>query len=124
AAEACLRGSTGAASQSRIVTSTAAAATASESNRDAARRLRAFGCRARSAHRAVVLTIAVDPIRNLLVDGDVIHLADRQRDGLERLAVIGRETRAQVVGQTEMVGILRIDPDVVIVAAPRNFGER
>ena len=34
---------------------------------------------ARAAHRPVVLPVAVDPVRHLVVDGDVVHLPDRQR---------------------------------------------
>ena len=38
--------------------------------------------------------------------------------------MIGREPRAGVVRETEVIRVLRIDPDVVIVAAPRHFDER
>ena len=53
---------------------------------------------ARPAHRAVVLPVAVDPVRHPVVDGDVIHLADRQRHA--ELAVLRvLIARAAVAGQ-------------------------
>src|SRR5262249_36128734 len=77
---------------------------------------RRLGRRAGPTHRAVVLPIPIYPIGNLVVYRDMVHLADGERDGLERAPMIRREAYAGVVGQTEMIRILRVDPDVVIVA--------
>ena len=73
--------------------------------------------RARTAHGPVVLTIAVDPVRHLLVDRDVIHLADRQRDVRERPPMIPRDARAAVARLGPVIRVLRIHPDIVTVAA-------
>src|SRR5262249_28641827 len=102
---------------------TSTASTTTSARDGAARRRCALGNGARSTERAVVLTIAVDPIRNLIVDRDVIHLRDRQRHVLERATVIRREPSGRVIREAEVIGILRIDPDVVIVTAPRDFDE-
>src|SRR5205085_569692 len=91
--------------------------------RDTARRVGAFRARARPTHRAVILTISVDPIRRLIVDGDVIHLSDWKRNGLEGFAMVHGKARPKVVRQPEVIRVLRIDPDVVVITAPRHFLE-
>ena len=107
----------------RAATSTSAPATARTgaarrhgAPRDIARHVRDRHRRVRRpAHRAVVLTVAVDPVRHPVVGADVIHLPDRQRHALA--ARRARNPRAAVVGQHEAAAVLRIDPDVVAVAA-------
>jgi hypothetical protein len=71
----------------------------------------------RAAHGAVVLPVAVDPIRHLVVDRHVIHLADRQRHAGEVLAVIGGDAHPAVPCGYPVVGIHRVHPDVVAVPA-------
>src|SRR5207253_6146527 len=95
---------------------TAATSRLCEATSSAGRSLR---CRARPAHRAIVLAVAVDPVRDLIVYGDVIHLADRQGDVSEAAAVARRYAHVGVVRESETIGIVRIEPDVVIVSAPR-----
>jgi hypothetical protein len=51
----------------------------------------------------------------------VIHLADGQRDAVERLAVIRSDAHPAVTGRDPVIGILRIHPDVVTVAAPASL---
>ena len=79
---------------------------------------------ARPAHRPVVLHVRVDGVRHLVVDGHVIHLADRQLHTPVATAVLGRERDAGVVRDRETIRILRIPPDVVVVAAPVDAAER
>src|SRR5215472_9013571 len=76
------------------------------------------------AHVGAVLHVGVDVVRNLVVHSDVIHLADRKLHAQEAAAVNGGDVQAAVVGDDETVGILRIDPNVVIVAAPGDFFEK
>ena len=59
----------------------------------------------------------------MVVDGDVIHLANRELHAMEAAAVHGGDVQAAVIGDHEAIGILRIDPDVVVVAAPGHFLE-
>ena len=84
----------------------------------------AFGRDRRPAHRAVVLHVRVDVVRHLVVDGDVIHLADRQLHALRAAAVLRGQRDAGVVRDREAIGVLRIPPDVVVVAAPVDAAER
>ena len=72
---------------------------------------------ARPAHRAVVLPVAVDPVRHLVVGGDVVHLANRQHDLVEGPTMIGRDPHAAVARCNPMIRILWIHPDVVAIAA-------
>src|SRR4029450_3069663 len=75
-------------------------------------------CGARTAHGAVVLAVAVDPVWHLLVDRHVIHLPDGQRDVAERAAVVPCDAGAAIARHTPVVGVARVHPDVVTVAAP------
>src|SRR5215831_1415985 len=68
------------------------------------------------AHVRAVLHVGIDVIRNLVVHGDVVHLANWKLNTMEAAPVNGRNVEAAVVGDDKAIGILRIDPDVVIVA--------
>ena len=78
----------------------------------------------RPAHRAVVLHVAVDVVRHLVVDADVVHLPDRQLHTPVAPAMLRGNGDAGVVGDGEAIGVLRIPPDVVVVAAPVDAAER
>src|SRR4029079_17679968 len=93
-----------------------ATTTAPRARGDAARGSRRLRSGARPTHRPVVLTIAVDPIGYLIVRRDVIHLRDRQHDGLECLPVIVGQSRAEVVREAEMITPLWVDPSIGIAA--------
>jgi hypothetical protein len=41
-----------------------------------------------AAHGAVVLHVAIDHVGNLVVDRDVVHLPDGQRDAIEAAPVL------------------------------------
>src|SRR6185312_11789087 len=74
-----------------------------------------LGQRAWPAHGEEVLAVAVDPVRHLVVGGDVVVLPDRQ-DHVDRVAGAGGD----VVGR-----IGRVDPHVVAIAAacrPHGLG--
>src|SRR5438093_1063137 len=79
---------------------------------------RAFGRPRRAAHRAIVLHVAVHEVRHLRVDRHVIHLPDRQRDALNAAAVLLCDAETRIVRDHEALRVLRIPPDVVVVAAP------
>ena len=76
-----------------------------------------FRDRHRSAHRAIVLPIAIDPVRHAIVDVHVIHLPVRQ--GHANRTLFGIDAGARVIGEHVSRRVLRIDPDVVAVAAAR-----
>ena len=73
-----------------------------------------------AAHVPIVLHVAVEVVRNLVVNVDVVHLADGQSNAVKTAAVHGRNLHAAVVGDHEAIGIGGIDPDVVSVSAPRD----
>src|SRR5207302_9869071 len=75
---------------------------------------------ARTAVRRSVLLVAVDEVRNAVVDGDVVHLRDWQIDVEPRAATRRRDVYARVVADDHSLGIRRIDPHVVVVAAGRR----
>src|SRR5215469_13611702 len=50
------------------------------------------------AHVSVVLHVCVEVVGNLVVDSDVIHLADWQLNAVEAAAVNGADVQAAVVG--------------------------
>src|SRR5215472_13367901 len=79
---------------------------------------------ARAAHVRTILHVGVDEIRNLIVYSDVVHLADRELNAMEAAAVNRGDIEATIVGDYEAVGILRINPNVVIVPTPGNFFEK
>src|SRR5579862_247821 len=76
-----------------------------------------------TAHVPVVLHVAVEVIRNLVIDIDVIHLPDRQIHAMEAAAMNCSDVHAAVVGNHEAVGVVRINPYIVIVATPGNLSE-
>ena len=75
------------------------------------------------AHRAVVLLAAVDPVRRVVVDGDAVEL--RRRLVVDRRpgrAAVRRHARAAVVALDHALRILRIDPQVMVVAVRHADG--
>src|ERR1035438_9345041 len=75
----------------------------------------------RAAHVPVILHIAVEVVWNLVVHGDVVHLADGQSNTVEPAAVDRSNDHAGVIGNYKAVWIGGIDPDVVCVSAPADF---
>src|SRR6185437_5691126 len=75
-----------------------------------------FADGAGSAPGAVVLPVAIEPIRHAVVAGDVIHLAVGGRNR-KHLAGAGRDAGAAVLGEGVAAGDLGIHPDVVAIAA-------
>src|SRR5882757_1046395 len=74
-----------------------------------------------TAHVPVVLHVAVEVVGNLLIHGDVIHLADGQGDTVKSTPVDGRDEHPTVIRNNEAVGIERIDPDVVGITSPADL---
>src|SRR5206468_9823429 len=82
---------------------------------------RAVVAAADGAHGAIVLLARVDPVREAVVRGEVVHLA-------RRLVVPAAPVRAAVHGhdgalvgsRDHVVGMLRVDPHIVIVVAARG----
>ena len=77
----------------------------------------------RTAHGAVVLHVAVDVIGHSVIHGDVVHLPDGQRHAMDAAAVVGGDVHAAVVGDDNAIGVPRIHPDIVRVAAPGQVAE-
>src|SRR6185437_13712292 len=75
-----------------------------------------FADGAGAAPGAVVLPVAIEPIRHAVVAGDVIHLAVGERNR-KHLAGAGRDAGAAVLGEGVAAGDLGIHPDVVAIAA-------
>ena len=73
-----------------------------------------------AAHVPIVLHVAVEVVRNLVVNVDVVHLANGQSNSVKTAAVHGRNLHASVVSNDEAIGIGGIDPDIVSVPAPRD----
>ena len=71
--------------------------------------------------RAVVLHIPVNVVRNLIIHGHVIHLPDGQLHAMESLSVHRRDIDSAIVGDHKAVWIHRVNPNIVVVAAPRNW---
>ncbi len=71
------------------------------------------------AHGGVVLYVAVQVIQNLIVNRDVIHLADRQRDVMKAPPTDRGNGEAAVKPDREALRIFRIHPDIVVIPAPR-----
>ena len=67
--------------------------------------------------RRSVLSVAVNVVRNPIVDSDVIDLRNGQLNSLPGATVRYRKADAGIVGYRHPVRISRIDPDIVIVAA-------
>src|SRR5438067_718788 len=75
----------------------------------------ARGAVARAAIRTAVLLVAVDEIRNLIVDGNVVELGNRKLHTVPGPATIDRDAEAAVVRDGQTITVGRIDPQVVIV---------
>ena len=76
---------------------------------------------ARSLRRAQVLHRAGDVIRRAGVRRHVVELAQRQLRREPRLAAVGGDVDAAIVGDDQPPGVLRIDPGIVIVAVVKPF---
>ena len=72
---------------------------------------------ARPAIRWAILLVAVNVVRNSIVNGDVIHLRVGQLNSVPGPSAIYRKTYAAIIRDGHAICIARIDPDVVIVAA-------
>ena len=75
---------------------------------------------------AVVLQAAIDLIRVLVVDGDVVELADRQVARMPPFAAaIIADPHAAIVGTDQMLGVLGVHPHIVPIgmAAAGRVGE-
>src|SRR5579863_5356850 len=66
---------------------------------------------------AVILRRSVDPERRVHVVGDVEERLRRQVGPAPRLTAVGRHTETAVVAAEHELGVLRIDPHRVVVAA-------
>src|SRR6185312_9702058 len=75
---------------------------------------------ARPHRRFAVLLVSVDEVRHPVVDGDVIHLRDRELNAMPRAAPRGRDAETAVVRHREPVAVRGIEPDVEVIAA-RNL---
>src|SRR5262249_14195678 len=71
---------------------------------------------ARTAPGGAILAIAVDEVGNLVVDGDVIHLRNRQVHVVPGAAAVNRNVDPTVVHDRHAVAVCGIDPHFVIVA--------
>src|SRR4030095_6348187 len=72
---------------------------------------------ARTAVRWIVLLVAVDVVRDVIISGDVVHLGDRKLDVLPRSTAGDGQRHAAIVGNGHAIAITGIDPHVVVVAA-------
>ena len=81
---------------------------------------------ARDAHRGVVLLAAVDPVRRAHVRGHVVELRGRLVvHAAPALATVERHHAATVVALDHAVRVIRIDPEIVVVAVrDRHLHER
>src|ERR1051326_8462099 len=77
-----------------------------------------------AAHGAIVLHVSIHVIGNLVINGDVIHLPNRQGYLLEAAAMIGGDDQPAIEADGKAIGIGGVEPDVVIVAAPLSFAKR
>ena len=75
------------------------------------------------SNAAALLLSTINPVRKLVVGDDVIELrGGLVIPGTPGLAAIHTDGRALIHGQRDNVGVLRIDPDgVIVVAAGRAF---
>src|SRR5216683_1107185 len=76
-----------------------------------------------ATHVSVVLHVAVKIVRDLIVDVDVVHLADGKSDVVEAAAVHGGDVHSGVIGDSKTIGIGGIHPDIVSVSSPADFLE-
>lgn len=71
-----------------------------------------------TSHVSVILHVAVEVVRDLVVDRDVIHLPDGQFHAMHAASVHGGGAHSSIINNEEPIGIGGADPDVVRVAAP------
>src|SRR5204863_6843007 len=74
-----------------------------------------------AAHVSVVLHVAVKIVRDLIVDVDVVHLADGKSDVVEAAAVHGGDVHSGVIGDYKTIGIVGILPEIVSVSSATDF---
>ena len=79
---------------------------------------------ARAAVGRLVLLVAEHVVGDLVVDGHVVHLRVGQPLPEPRAPAVDRDRQALVVRDDHAVGVGRIDPDVVVVAAGRLVARR
>ncbi len=85
---------------------------------------RAVVAAARHAHRSALLLTAAHAIRKRVVGRHVIELAGRLVvPGAPRLAAVERHDRALIGSEQDDVGVVGIDPAVLIVLAARRAFE-
>ena len=66
---------------------------------------------------AVILAVAVEEVGDLRIREHVVHLRDRQHHAGVALAAVQGHAGPAVVGDQVAVGVQRVHPDVVVVAA-------
>src|SRR6266436_2593143 len=74
-----------------------------------------------AAHVSIVLHIAIEVVRNLVVDVYVVHLADWKCHAMESATVNCSNEHSRVIGDYETIRVGWINPDIVSVAAPVDF---
>src|SRR6266852_6601496 len=74
-----------------------------------------------TAHVSVVLHIAVEIVGDLVVDVDVVHLADWKSHAVEAAAVNGGDDHPGIISDHKTIWIGGVDPDIVSVSAPADF---
>src|SRR5262249_3885196 len=71
--------------------------------------------------RTALLLAAIDPIRKLIVRDDVIELGGGLVvPGTPRLAAVDRDDRSLIRSGEDNLGVVRVDPDGVIIIAARR----
>ena len=71
----------------------------------------------RTAEGGTVLAIPVHPVGDPVVEVHVVHLGDRELGPIPGLAAVDRDRHAPVVADDHPLGILRVDPHVVVIPA-------
>jgi len=69
-----------------------------------------------TSHVSVILHVAVEVVRDLVIDRHVIHLPDGQFHAMPSASVHGGDAHSSVISDDEPIGIGGIDPDVVRVS--------
>src|SRR5439155_24276256 len=74
---------------------------------------------------SALLLAAVHAVRELVVGADVVELRRRLVvPRAPRRAPVHRDEGALIAGEQDDVGIVRVDPQTVVVVAPRRTAER
>src|ERR1041384_1742634 len=78
-----------------------------------------------NAPRTALLLATAQPIRKRIVGGDVVHLRGRLVvPTAEGLTAVHGDDSALVAGDRHDVRVVRIDPEVLIIVAPRRAAKR